>query len=186
MHHVPDRGIILDVASGANPFPKATILSDRYMELTAHRRNELVLDHRPFVVLDIHHLPFRDKSIDYVYCSHVIEHTDDPELASAELMRVGKAGYIEAPTLMQDALFSWAKGLSHKWYIVQFGNRLVFFEYDERRVQGVRSDIWRKTVVGPYYHPNQDLFYPNRELFNTILEWKDRFEVTVFRLGQEQ
>jgi SAM-dependent methyltransferase len=186
MHHVPDHGIILDIGSGHNPFPRATILSDRFLEITSHRREEIVLDGRPFVILDIHHLPFKTKSIDYIYCSHVIEHVDNPEQACTELMRVGKAGYIEAPTLMKDALFSWAKELTHRWYLVQFGNRLVFFEYDERRWQGVRSTKWCEAILSSYYHPNQDLFYPNQDLFNTVLEWTDRFDVTVFRLDQAQ
>ncbi len=186
MRHVPEKGVILDLASGHNPFPKATILSDRYLEITAHRRQEITLDGRPFVMLDIHHLPFRSKSADYIYCSHVIEHVDDPELVCRELMRVGKAGYIETPTLMKDALFAWAKDLSHKWYLVQFGNRLVFFEYDRRRIEGVRSSIWERTVLSDYHHPNQDLFYPNQDLFNTVLEWQDHFDVTIFRLNQPQ
>jgi len=185
MHYVPENGIILDLASGHNPFPKATILSDRFLEITCHRREEIVLDQRPFLILNIHHLPFKSKSIDYIYCSHVIEHVDNPELACCELMRVGKAGYIEAPTLMKDALFSWAKDMNHKWHIVQFENRLIFFEYDERRSHGVRSSKWERDILSPYYNPNQDLFYPNQDLFNTVLEWKDRFEVTVFRLSQD-
>ena len=90
MHHVPEQGIVLDIASGHNPFPKATILSRSFLEITAHRREEIVLDHRPFVMLDIHHLPFVDKSIDYIYCSHVIEHVEDPLQACSEMMRVGK------------------------------------------------------------------------------------------------
>lgn len=186
MHHVPEHGIILDISSGHNPFPRATILSDRFLEISVHRREEIVRDERPFVLLDIHHLPFRSKSIDYIYCSHVLEHVNDPLQGCAELMRVGKAGYIETPTLMKDALFSWAKEIGHKWYIVQFGNRLVFFEYDERRQQGVRSTKWREAILNSYYHSNQDFFYPNQDLFNTVLEWTDRFDVTVFRLDQGQ
>jgi len=182
MHLVPEQGIILDLASGHNPFPKATILSDRFLEITAHRREELVRDKRPFLLLDVHHLPFKDKTIDYIYCSHVLEHVDDPEQACAELVRVGKAGYIETPTLMKDALFGWAKSLNHKWYTVQFNNGLVFFEYDERRQQGVRTTTWQRQILSPYYHPNQDLFYPNQDIFNSILEWQDRFDVKVYRL----
>lgn len=182
IHSLPKDGIVLDLASGHNPWPHATILSDRFLEITDHRREEIVLDGRPFVVLDIHHLPFRSKSIDYIYCSHVIEHADDPEQGCRELMRAGKAGYIEAPTLMKDALFSWAKEMKHQWYIVQIGNHLVFFEYDERRATGVRSPKWANDILSPFYRPNQDLFYPNQDLFNTILEWTDRFEITVFRI----
>jgi len=186
MSMVPDSGTILDLASGGNPFAKATILSDRYPDTTRHRRVGIVRDHRPFVILDIHALPFRDKSIDYIYCSHVVEHAEDPIRACSELMRAGKAGYIETPTRMKDLLFSWAGELGHRWSVVRFGNRLVFFEYDDRQKQGVRSTYWKDSVTGEFRHPNQDLIYPNADIFNTILEWKDRFEVTVFRHGASE
>jgi SAM-dependent methyltransferase len=42
----------------------------------------------PGVVSDAHALPFKDKSIDLVLCSEVLEHVVDPELAIAELERV--------------------------------------------------------------------------------------------------
>jgi SAM-dependent methyltransferase len=181
---VPTDGVILDIASGHNPFPRATILSDRYLEITQHRHEEIVFDQRPFVMLDIHHLPFAEKSIDYIYCSHVIEHTEDPMRACSEMMRVGKAGYIETPTLMKDSLFSWAHELGHKWHVVRMGNRLVFFEYDERRQLGVRSSYWTEAVLSEQYHPLQDLFYPNQDIFNTYIEWTDKFNVTVFYLDR--
>ncbi|MEW6400635.1 MAG: methyltransferase domain-containing protein [Chloroflexota bacterium] len=184
MQHIPEGGIILDIASGHNPFPHATILSDRYLELTQHRREEIIVDQRPFVMLDIHHLPFAAKSIDYIYCSHVIEHAENPLQACFEMMRVGKAGYIETPTLMKDTLFSWAHEMGHKWHVVRMGNRLVFFEYDERRQLGVRSSYWAEAVLSEQYHPLQDLFYPNLDIFNTFIEWDAKFNVTVFYLDR--
>lgn len=186
IHHLPKSGHVLDIASGHNPFPHATILSDRYLEKTQHRREEIVLDQRPFLLLDIHDLPFADKSVDYIYCSHVIEHIDDPLLACAEMMRVGKAGYIEAPTMMKDALFSWAKDMNHKWHLVRTGNRLVFFEYDKRDQEGIRSSYWTNAILSENYHPLQDLFYPNQDLFNTYIEWVGKFDVTVFSLDKSQ
>ena len=186
MKNVPASGIILDISSGHNPFPRATILSDRYLEMTTHRHEPITIDDRPFVLLDVHHLPFKTKSIDYVYCSHVLEHVDDPIQACAEIMRIAKAGYIETPTLMKDALFSWARDSTHKWYVVQHRNRLVFFEYDDRRQQGVRSTLWRDAILSERYHPLQDLFYPNQDLFNSYLEWTSEFQVTVFYLDRDQ
>ncbi|MCX7049585.1 MAG: class I SAM-dependent methyltransferase [Candidatus Sumerlaeota bacterium] len=181
MRLVPEKGVILDLASGHNPFPKATILCDRYLEITAHRREEIKLDDRPFVILDMHHLPFKNKSIDYIYCSHVIEHSSDPAQACREMMRVARAGYIETPTLMKDALFAWAKDMSHNWHVLRFANSLLFFEYDEQRQRGIGSEQWAKQVLGDVYHPNQDIYYRNLGIFNTILEWKDGFNVMVFR-----
>jgi len=176
--------VVLDASCGGYPFPKATILTDTYLCDIPHRAGSLVRDHRPFVPCDVQNLPFRDRSIDFVYCSHTLEHVESPLKPCLEIMRVAKRGYIETPTLIKDALFSWARELNHRWHIVQLGNRLVFFEYDQRRLEGVRSTKRQETILSPYYYPNQDLFYPNQELFNSILEWVDRFEVVVFRLDK--
>ena len=37
-------------------------------------------------------LPFSDKAFDYVICSHVLEHVEDPDLLISELMRVSNTG----------------------------------------------------------------------------------------------
>jgi len=64
----------------------------------------LVLEGRPLIQADGRHLPFRDKTFDYSIASHVIEHlspTGAVELA-AELYRVARAGYVEAPSIVYE------------------------------------------------------------------------------------
>ena len=90
---------VLDIGSGGYPFPKATHLADLYESETTHRKEELIKDGRPFVECNIQNLPFVNKEFDFIFCSHVLEHVDDPALACEELMRVGKRGYIETPTI---------------------------------------------------------------------------------------
>lgn len=181
----PKNGIILDIGSGAHPFRKATILADKYLETTRHRNEQLVIDDRDFILLDLEYLPFKDKSIDYVYCCHLLEHVDSPEKCSQELMRIAKAGYIETPNFANDVLFRWAKGM-HKWHTVKINNKLVFFEYTEKELKGVRTRFWIDTIFSPspYRNQIQDIFYKNQDLFNTILEWSDHFEVIVYRLDK--
>lgn len=45
----------------------------------------------------------------------------------------------------------------------------------------MRSAYWRDTVLGKYYPPNQDLFWPNQDIFNTLFEWEKEFDVEVIR-----
>jgi SAM-dependent methyltransferase len=68
-------------------------------------------------------LPFKDKEFDYVICSHVLEHVPDPFKLKAEIERVGKAGYIELPTKLNDnTVFGCDEEvLGHKWW----------FEFDD-------------------------------------------------------
>ena len=180
---IQSDGEVLDIGSGHHPFPKATILSDLYTKPTVHRHAELVKDSRPLFILDIHNLPFKDKSIDFVYCSHLLEHVDDPQRACSEICRVGKRGYIETPNFMKDALFSWAYGM-HKWHTVAINNELHFFEYTERQARGIQSIIWEEMILGPTYHKMQDIFFDNQDLFNTMFNWKDEFICVVHRLNK--
>jgi hypothetical protein len=39
---------------------------------------------------DLHNLPYRDGSFDFILCSHVLEHVDDPVKATSEMRRVLK------------------------------------------------------------------------------------------------
>jgi SAM-dependent methyltransferase len=179
---VQPGSIVLDVGGGHYPFPHATILSELHMGPTHHRTEPLVRDGRPFVVLDVAHLPFCTQSLDFVYCSHVLEHVPDPGRACTELQRVGREGYIETPTFGKDVLFAWAEGM-HRWHVVAIGDRLVFFEYTARQAQGIRSTAWWDTIFGDTYHPLQEVFHANQDLFNVAFRWRGRFAWTVYHLN---
>tara|TARA_Y200000002_G_C22493319_1_gene583979 strand:- start:103 stop:759 length:657 start_codon:yes stop_codon:yes gene_type:complete len=68
-------------------------------------------------------LPFKDKEFDYVICTHVIEHVNDPIFFKKEIERVGKSGYIELPTRLNDNMvFGCDEDIfGHKWW----------FEFDD-------------------------------------------------------
>lgn len=179
---IPPGSIVLDVGNGAYPFPHATILGDRFVEITRHRPEPLVRDKRPFVLFDVQSMPFASKSVDFVYCSHVLEHVDEPLLACQELMRVGKEGYIEAPNYAKDALFGWAHRM-HKWHVTAINDYLLFFEYTERQAKGMESRAWYDLIFSQDYNELQAAFWSHQDLFNTMFRWRDRFNCVVFRIG---
>jgi len=174
--------VVLDVSCGGDPFPYATILADAYPESTPHRAEPLIRDHRPFLMCDVQNLPFPDKSVDFIYCSHTLEHVQNSLQACAEIMRVGKRGYIEMPTFGKDVLFCWARESCHKWYAVAIENTLVFFEYNRRQTVGICSEAWKALIFSSHYHPLQEAFYNNQDIFNTMFMWYDSFRVYVFWL----
>jgi hypothetical protein len=116
-----------------------------------------------------------------VYCAHVLELVDNPLGACAEIMRVGKRGFIETPTAGKDMLFAWARNLQ-KWHVVAIGSTLCFFEYSERQLDGVRSLIWREHILSQWYNPWQEIFYNNLDIFNVMFTWENQFAVFMFRL----
>jgi hypothetical protein len=172
---------VLDIGSGGDPFPYATVLTDRFLENSPYRFESLVRDNKPFLLSDIHELPFRDKGFDFVYCAHVLEVVENPLRACAEIMRVGKRGFIETPTAGKDMLFAWARNLQ-KWHVVAIGRNLCFFEYSERQLDGIGSPIWRDLIRSEWCHPFQEVFYKNQDIFNVMFMWENQFSVFIFRL----
>lgn len=171
---------VLDIGSGGDPFPYATVLVDRFTGPTRHRHADLVRDGRRFVEADIAALPFADGEFDFVYCAHVLEHVDDPIAACREMMRVARRGYIETPTLGKDMLFAWNVRDMHKWHVVATGGTLCFFELTPRQNEGIRSKEWQKLIFGPWQHPLQDAYFDNADLFNVMFLWNEPFDVYVF------
>ena len=88
---------ILDIGSGHNPYEKADVLCERYLE-DVERTGHVKIDTRPFVIGTLEFLPFKDKSFDLVICSQVLEHVDNPLRALEEIKRVGKSAYVVTPS----------------------------------------------------------------------------------------
>ena len=73
--------------------------------------------------------PFPDKMFDFVVCSHTLEDVRDPLRACSEIMRVGKAGYIETPSRLGESLMYYDKlvgAAHHRWIVEIQGNRISF------------------------------------------------------------
>ena len=62
-------------------------------------------------------MPFKDNEFDFIIASHVAEHVEDISFFFNELARVGKKGYIEVPTRLEDNLVFENKK-AHLWHLV--------------------------------------------------------------------
>lgn len=172
---------VLDVGSGGEPFPYATHLVDKYPHETSHRYNPLKTDNIPFTQGDVENIPFPDKSFDFVYCAHVLEHIENPARACEELMRVGKRGYIEIPTRMSDVIFNFVKLPDfHKWYIIRVNNTLIFHEYTPSEcVDTQMNEIFfmMHSITG---NPLRKAYRKHKNLFTHMFLWENRFNYYVF------
>ena len=101
---------ILDIGCGYNANNYATTISDT-LDLSGYYKNKY------FVKITDKKLPFKDKEFDFIIASHVIEHVDDISFFLNELARVGKQGYIEVPTKLEDNLVFENKK-DHLWHLV--------------------------------------------------------------------
>lgn len=124
-HGIAPEAVVLDIGCGCWPSMRANILADKFLVDSSERPQPLGLDERPFVVCDALHLPFKNKSVDHVICSHLAEHVEDPEALFAELSRVAKAGYVECPGRIREILHGWE---FHRWYVTVEEDGMLFEE----------------------------------------------------------
>jgi len=118
---IPCGALVLELGSGHRPHPRADVLTDKYLD-DFERGGHLVMD-RPFVQADAQQLPFKPKVFDYVICRHVLEHVEDPETFFHEISRVGRAGYIEAPSVIWEYLHP--TRTYHRWVVLEIDGELV-------------------------------------------------------------
>lgn len=130
--HIKRHDRVLEVGPGNRPTFRADVLVEKFLGDDTHRRGGLrIFPHQQLVNAAAEALPFADKEFDYVICNQVLEHSDDPAQFLREVTRVGKAGYIETPSLLGEWLFP---KKSHRWVVLNIGDKLVL--YDKQRVPG--------------------------------------------------
>lgn len=112
---------VLEIGSGHNPKTRSDILCDKFINDDLQRGGSIVAD-RPLVEADGQYLPFADASFDYVICSHILEHVENPELLIRELTRVASGGYVETPSEIAERLYGWPY---HNWIVNLVDDRLV-------------------------------------------------------------
>jgi len=171
---------VLDVGSGGYPFKQATHLADRYTGETSHRVEALHRDERPFLVMDVQQMPFRDQEWDFTFCSHVLEHLDRPGDACRELMRVSARGYIEVPTKLSDVMLNFTRLPDHhRWHGTVLGHTLVLIEWTAEERRDVGTNYFFQSLHSRYHNPFQTLFEQNWSSFFAMLPWKGRFDFMV-------
>lgn len=148
---VSRKGLVLDVGSGSCPYPRSDVLLERYGSANHRCGSGLLLD-RPIVFADAQCMPFKDKAFDFIVASHILEHIKKPEIFLQELMRVGKAGYIETPNAIFERLNPYT---IHCLEIMNTDGKLIIHK--------------KRALV-------QDLFLGNLQLFTKDLSWKKVFQ----------
>lgn len=141
-------GLVLDIGGWGDPFPRADYVIDLFpyetrgiathgihtLPLTTVYPEPLPGEHfrkTSWVIHDVcseRPFPFPDKMFDFVVCSHVLEDVRDPLRVCAEMIRVGRAGYIETPSRIgESVLWNGMVGAAHhRWLVEAVGQRLRF------------------------------------------------------------
>lgn len=177
---LPEGARVLDIGSGGWPFKNATHLADLFPNETSHRKEQLALDDRPFDVVDIQSLPYDDHAFDFVFCSHVLEHLDNPGKAIRELNRIAPRGYVEVPTRTSDIMFNFT-GMKdhHKWHGLNLNGTLALIEWTvmDRREQA--SNIFWQMAQSKYHNSFQEYLEHSWDFFFVRIEWTKRLPFIV-------
>lgn len=170
---VPKNALVLEVGSGGNPYPRANVLLDAYIETRERHWAPLVSD-RPTVIGFVESLPFKDKSFDFVIAAHVLEHSSNPEKFITELQRVAKAGYIEVPDAFMERINPY---YDHRLEITTRDDTLIIrkkiaWNHDPEVVE--LYEAFSKPVVTRFLIPK----YPSK--FHVRYFWKDKISYHIF------
>jgi len=154
--------VVLDIGGWGHPFNRANWVMDSmpyesrgYYNRTFAKRNPI-----PPIGGTVEHftrdtwierdacektpLPFADKQIDYVICSHTLEDIRDPLWVCSEMIRVAKAGYIEVPSRKWETCRGsepGIAGLSHHRWLIDIADDSVRFIPKFHRIHNWRYSL---------------------------------------------
>ncbi len=123
--------LVLDIGGWGRPFNRANFVLDQepyetrgYCGLPAQGGDQERFARESWLQRDICErtpYPFADKSLDFVICSHTLEDVRDPLWVCSEMIRIGRAGYIEVPSRVAESCRGVEPGQvgwsHHRWLI---------------------------------------------------------------------
>lgn len=147
-----ERAIVLDVGGWAEPFERADWVIDLmpyetrglYGRVPEPQRERF--DAGSWVqrdVCDRDPWPFSDDQFDFVVCSHTLEDVRDPVWVCSEIIRVGRAGYVEVPSRLEEQTYGiqgpWVGWSHHRW-LVEVGDGEIAFVFKPHFLHGRPGD----------------------------------------------
>ena len=153
---------ILDIGCGYTANKFANFVADE-KDFSDFYKNK-----KKFFKIENKILPFKDKEIDFVIASHVIEHVEDFAFFISELERISNQGYIELPTRLGDNLV-FENTTDHIWWFI--------FDDDKKKLLASKKTQTLEPFLSVATGKNlSDSF---RESFVIELAWKDKIEFSI-------
>ena len=142
--------LVLDVGGGDQPLSRANFVLD-FMPWEIGGERSMMLrevwpipyfSEKTWIQQDIcarNKWPFEDKKFDFVFCSHTLEDIRDPIWVCQEMMRVGKAGYIETPSRIIESMLGVERlrycGFSHHHWLCELTDDGIEFMFKHAQLQ---------------------------------------------------
>lgn len=168
--NIGSKDTVLEIGPGNYPFWRSDIYLERDVYENKERAGNLVID-KPLIVADAHSIPLADKSIDFVFCAQVLEHSENPEVLISEMNRIGRKGYIETPNFYRELMFGWP---FHKWFIEKENDKLILYPNNLLQYFG---GFFHKLQVEDFNFAH--FCAVNFEKLNVYYEWGDKIKYEI-------
>ena len=162
-------GLTLDVGGGSRPNPLADIIVEPYIDENYHRQGREFNSLGKFcIVTKAHQLPFKDKAIDHITCSHVLEHVNNPKKVLSEFSRVGKKGYLEVPSFESELFYNRE---DHLWSVKRISKSGLDFFPKPNILENELSNL-----ISTYPSVFYLMYFTAFKFFNIDVYWKDEVD----------
>jgi SAM-dependent methyltransferase len=123
--------LVVDIGSGDKPFWRADVFVDKLSLGNVQRASHTNTIHNLgiFVDSDATKMPFKDGAFDFSFCSHLLEHVENPSAVIKEITRISRSGYVEIPNGILETIKPFD---SHLWFVYQNKKKLIFVRKSEQ------------------------------------------------------
>ena len=168
---------VLEIGPGANPHNRSDVLLEMKYESDAEYEAQLghsgkLISGKEIKYYDGKKFPFKDLEFDYVICSHVLEHVDNPEAFLSEIFRVATKGYFEYPLIYYEYLYNFHV---HKNILKFDGEKLWYLKKENLHLEEFRpvQQFFFETLQKGHAKLINDLLPLLMEGF----EWNSKFQI---------
>jgi SAM-dependent methyltransferase len=166
---------VLEIGPGGSPHPRSDIFLEYQFDSPSVAESQrgyekpLITD-KPVIFYTGSKFPFGDKDFDYVICSHVVEHVPDVNVFISEICRVGKAGYLEYPTIYYDYIYNFPE---HTTFVKYKASTLFWMPKTQTSLAEFQpvQDFFYQSLSQRYFDLVNDLkpfFFEGFEWFNSV------------------
>jgi len=186
---IHDQWKVLDVGPGAYPLARA----DVYLDQDPERLEPLDLEGKETMLGNIEDgVPaIMDQAFDYVWCSHVLEHVENPQKAAATLSRIAKRGTIVMPSAIKEAIFNFEEE-EHRWLVLPNpvdGKPPIFVRHNHGYLSKLKDNLVQKATcflyrTGTHHECTAERalrgwFQTHEKDLDVIFHWTDELQLIV-------
>lgn len=191
LERIAASDLVLDIGGWFQPFNRADYVLDLMPYETRGFLGSLGPEKEYFakdtwIIHDVSMpLPFRDKEIDFVICSHTLEDIRDPIHLCSEIIRIGKAGYIEVPSRTMESIMGlegrhYAGYYHHRW-LVDIKSSEILFRFKPHLLH----ESWKFHFPKSYLKTLSEDERVSWIFWENTFEYKEAIQISELKIAQE-